>query len=166
MARRNAAIAPTRDTAIHSIASQSGPRSLTWLQGLLCGALVTLATPTALLAGVLFLPALAASVLDRQPGKPVARGIALFGLCGIVGPVLSLWAAGHTLDAAMLLASDPDNLMLAWGAAATGWLLVELTPVAVRAALEAMALSRTARLNAERARYEAAWGFSPTIGED
>ncbi len=142
-------------------APAGGPRSLIWLQGLLCGALVTLATPTALLIGVLFLPALIASALDRQPGKPIARSIALFGLCGIVGPVLNLWAAGHRIAAAITLATDPDNLLLAWGAAATGWVLAELAPVAVRAALEALALSRAVRLRAERAGYESEWGFAP-----
>ena len=146
--------------------NRAGPGSLLWLQGLLCGAFATLATPTALLAGVLLLPALIASMLDRQPGKPIARSIALSGLCGIVGPVISLWAAGHTVDAATSLATEPNNLMLAWGAAAAGWLLAEIAPVAVRAVLEAMALTRSARLRAERAQYEAAWGFSPASEGD
>ena len=140
---------------------QPNPRSLIWLQGLLCGALATLATPTALLIGVLFLPAIIATALDRQRGKPIARSIALFGLCGIVGPVLALWAAGHTLDAALMLATDPTDLMVAWGAAGAGWLLAELAPVAVRAVLESVVLARTARLRAERAQQEAEWGFSP-----
>ena len=137
------------------------PRSLIWVQGLLCGGLVALATPTALLVGVLFLPALIAGAMDRLPGKPIARSIALFGFCGVVGPVLGLWSAGHTLAAAAMLATDLDNLMIAWGMAAAGWLLAELAPVVVRAVLEALSLSRAARLRAERARYEAEWGFAP-----
>jgi hypothetical protein len=152
MARRGAALGDGR---------VGGRRSRVWLQGLLCGAVATLATPTALLVGVLFLPALIASVLDCQPGKPVARSMALFSLCGTVGPVLRLWAAGHTLEAAATLAADLDNLLLAWGAAAAGWLLAELAPVAVLVVLEALARSQTARLRAERTRQEAEWGFSP-----
>ena len=152
-----------KNSAISRTAGPNGgaPRSLIWLQGLLCGGLVTLATPTALLIGVLFLPALIANAADRQPGKPIARSIALFGFCGIVGPVLRLWSAGHTLEMAGALATDFDNFSLAWGMAAIGWVLAELAPVAVRAALEASAVSRAARLRAERVKYEAEWGFRP-----
>ena len=67
-------------------------RSFVWLQGLLCGALATLATPTALLLGVLLAPALLAIALDQDAGRPRARSIALFsmphqwGRCGHFGP--------------------------------------------------------------------------------
>ena len=154
MARRNSAKAAR---------VQDSPHSLTWLQGLLCGALATLATPTALLVGVLFLPAIVAGLLDRQPGKPVARSVALFGLCGMICPVRSLWAAGHTIEAAATLAGDIDNLMWAWGGAVAGWLLVELAPVAVRAILEASTLTKTARLISKRAEYEQTWGFPSSV---
>ncbi|MBV8458066.1 MAG: hypothetical protein JO122_15785, partial [Acetobacteraceae bacterium] len=40
--------------------------SLIWLQGLLCGALVTLATPVAMLLGVLLAPAIGVVMLDRS----------------------------------------------------------------------------------------------------
>jgi hypothetical protein len=136
-------------------------RSFIWLEGLACGALATLATPTALLLAVLFGPALLAALLDRQPGRPVARSIALCSLCGIVAPLRELWAAGHSLGVAVALAADPDVLAWAWGAAAVGWLLSELVPVTVRVVLEASTLSRAAGLRAARARYEAEWGFAP-----
>jgi hypothetical protein len=137
-------------------------RSFIWLEGLACGALVALATSTALLLAVLLGPALLAALLDRQPGRPAARSVALCSLCGIVGPVRELWAGGgHTLGTALALAADPAVLAWAWGAAATGWLLSELMPVTVRAVLEASTLSRAARLRAARARYEAEWGFPP-----
>jgi hypothetical protein len=155
MARRGGA------KSMRGLAGHSNPRSLTWLQGLLCGALATLATPTALLVGVLLLPAIVASVLDRQPGKPIARSVGLFGLCGVIGPVRSLWTAGHTIEVATVLAVDLDNLLFAWGGAVAGWLLAELAPVAVRAVLEANALAKTARLVGKRAEYEKTWGFPP-----
>lgn len=165
MARR--AVAPATKAHTPNAVNPEGatPKSLIWVQGLLCGGLATLATPTALLVAVLFLPPLIAGVVDRQPGKPVARSMALFGFCGIVGPVLSLWATGHTITGASQLATDPNNLMKAWGMAAAGWLLAELAPVAVRAILEAMTLSRTSGLRAERARYQADWGFPPAAEE-
>ncbi len=47
--------------------------SLVWLQGLLCGAMVTLATPTALLLGVLLGPALLATAAGSRAGAADGR---------------------------------------------------------------------------------------------
>jgi len=66
-------------------------RSLAWLQGLVVGALVALATSTALLLAVLLAPAMVAFIFDRAPGRPVARSVALCGMAACVGPELALW---------------------------------------------------------------------------
>ena len=46
-----------------------------------------------------------------------------------------------------------------------GWLLAEITPIAVRAALEALSIARAARLRAERARLVEAWGLETPAGD-
>jgi len=134
---------------------------MVWLQGLMCGALATLAPPIALLMGVLLGPALLALLLDRQPGRPKARSVVLFGMAASVEPLRSLWAGGHTTMAAVALLSTLHVVATAWIAAAGGWLLAEAAPVAVRATLEALSMSRTARLKALRARLAAEWGLDP-----
>jgi len=125
-------------------------QSLVWVQGLLCGALVTLATPTALLVTVLLAPALVALAFDRAPGRPIARSVALCGLAACVDPVRTLWAAGHDLPTAVALLADLTVLGIAWTAGAAGWL----------AALEALSLTRAAKLRSARARLVDEWGFS------
>ncbi len=130
-----------------------------WIQGLLCGGLVALQPPTALLLGVLIGPALLALFLDTQPGKPIARSVLLCTLAASVKPVRTLWAAGHGIAASMALATDADIVGTAWAAAAAGWLLAELAPVAVRVVLEAMSLRRAARLRAARAALAEEWGL-------
>ena len=140
-------------------------RSMLWLQGLLCGVLTALATPTALVLGVLLGPALLALMLDRAPGRPTARTMLLFGLSATVFPLLSLWKAGHTMAAAGVLAGDAGTLALAWAAAGGGWLLAQLSPLLARLALESIALSRKHRVRALRARCAAEWGF-PDLDED
>jgi len=45
-------------------------------------------------------------------------------------------------------------------AGAAGWLLAELSPIGVRAALEALSLTRAAKLRSARARLVDEWGFS------
>ena len=82
MAKRKAANKPATD-------AKPRQRSMIWLQGLLCGAMVTLATPTALLLGVLLGPALLAIALDHEPGRPRARSIALWSMAAAVIPLRS-----------------------------------------------------------------------------
>lgn len=134
-------------------------QSLIWLQGLLCGAMATLATPTTLLLTMLLAPSLLALALDRKAGRPKARSIALANMAASVAPLHSLWAGGHTMSAAIALLTDGGAVAGAWSAAAGGWLLAELAPVAVRAALDGTSAARATRLRAERARLSAAWGL-------
>lgn len=133
--------------------------SMIWLQGLLCGAMAALATPTTLLLMTLLAPALLALLFDRQPGRPTARSVALANMAGSIGPLHDLWTAGHTMGAALGLVADARVLAQAWSAAAGGWLLAELAPIAVRWALDGGSAARAARLRVARARLCAEWGL-------
>jgi hypothetical protein len=146
-------------------ANEPKEHSMVWLQGLLCGALVTLAPPTALLLGVLLAPALVAVLLDRQPGRPVARSVALCAMAASVAPLRTLWLSGHTVAGATALTVNLHIVAVAWSAAAGGWLLAEAAPIAVRAVLEAASLSRTARLRGARARLVEDWGLEPPAAQ-
>jgi|SRR6266536_3299691 len=148
-----------------AVAGQRRQHSTVWLQGLLCGAVVTFAPPTALLMGVLLGPALLALVLDRQPGRPKARSVALFGMAASVDPLRLLWANGHSMSTVTGLLGNTRVLATAWTAAAAGWLLAEMAQVVVRAALEALSRSRTVRLRAMRLRLVEAWGLEQA-GDD
>ena len=139
--------------------------SLVWLQGLLCGALVTLATPTALLLSVLLGPALLVAFLDTEQGKPVGRSVVLFSMAASVQPLKSLWVSGHTMQVATTLASDFHVIGIAWIAAAAGWLLVQILPIAVRSLLEALGLARSAQLRAERTKLVSEWGLEADQAE-
>jgi hypothetical protein len=138
---------------------QPRQHSLVWLQGLLCGAMATLATPTALLMGVLLGPALLAILLDHEPGRPRARSIALCSMAAAIDPLRTLWTAGHTIATAMAQLSNLRVVGIAWSAAAVGWLLAEIIPIAVRAALEGVSVARASRLHAERAKLVETWGL-------
>jgi hypothetical protein len=146
--------------------SRSGNRSVIWLSGLTCGALVAIAPGIALVAAGLLVPGAVALKLDREPGRPTARTVLTCGLAGCVQPVIALWNLGHSLDTAMAIVMDPMTLGVAWSAAAAGWLLTQLMPLAVRAALEAAALTRSARLRTARARVAETWGLdTPSKGQ-
>lgn len=142
-----------------------GPGGTVWVQGLVCGAVVTLATPIAVLIALLLAPGIGAWLLEREPGRPAARATLLCGAAMAVSPVVALWQAGLGVGGAVTAASDAAVLASCWAAQGAGWLMAHLAPVLVRLALDAHALASTARLRAERARYEAEWGIPAGEGQ-
>jgi hypothetical protein len=143
--------------------SRAGMRlgSLLWLQGLACGAVATLATPTFILGGLLLAPALLSVLLDQSHGKSTARAVVLFGLAGTVQPLADLWHAGHTIAIALDMASSTTTLATAWAAQGGAWLLCELGPLLIVLVMEAFSAAKAARLRAARAAYEEQWGLPP-----
>jgi hypothetical protein len=126
---------------------------------LACGVLAAIAPGIATLAAGLLIPGLVALKLDQDPGRPIARTVLTCGLAGCVQPVITLWNMGQSFDTAIAILTDPTAIGIAWSAAAAGWLLTQITPLAVRAALEATALARSTRLRAMRSRTAETWGL-------
>jgi hypothetical protein len=133
--------------------------SFVWLQGLGCGAVVTLVPALALLLGALLLPGGLAVLYDRLGGRSVARTVLLCGSAACVAPGLALWGAGNGMDASLALISDIRVVGTAWSMAAAGWLLAELAPVVVLVVLEAATRTRALHLRAERDKIATEWGF-------
>jgi hypothetical protein len=133
-------------------------RSWLWLQGLVCGAALTLAPAIAMLTLVLLAPGLFVYAVEETSGKPVGRTMLLLGAAASFGPLRTLWDAGNSLDGAVALVSDPVHLGFAWVVAGAGWLFGEMIQIVGREVLEVMARHRAATLRQERARLEAEWG--------
>jgi len=128
-----------------------------WLQGLVCGAVMAFATPVAVLVGVLLMPALAAILFDKQPGRPVARAVALGGVAFTLAPLWHLIEGGGGVAAALDVLADPAVTAPAWLAGASGWALCELLPVLLRGVASMNAQARLAALEAEEKALRAAW---------
>ena len=137
-----------------------------WLQGLACGALITLATPTALLGGVLLLPTIVVYFIDRSDGRPTLRAVLLFGLAASVRPLLALWTGGHSMDLSFALLADVATPVMAWSAQGGGWLLAQLVPLLMRLTLEAQARLEISRLRAERAKLAEEWGLPAAAADE
>ncbi len=135
----------------------SAGRSRVWFEGLACGAVVALATPSAALGAALLLPALLACLVERTRGRPLARCMVLFGIAGALPALAALWRGPGTLAAALDAALDLHNLAQAWAAQAAGWLLAEGFPVAGLLLIDAGAARRARQLRAERARIAEEW---------
>jgi hypothetical protein len=73
--------------------------------------------------------------------------------------------SGHSMQVAVALLGDLHVLGTAWAAAFAGWLLADAAPVAVRATLEALSISRAAQLRASRTRLADEWGLDAGSGD-
>lgn len=132
-----------------------------WLQGLACGGLAALVPGIAFQVGTLLLPAIVALMLDREHGKPIARAVLLCTLAASVEPMRGLWNSAQGGDLGFSLVPDLHAVTLTWGAAAGGWLLTQIIPVAVSMVLDTKADRRSAELREARARLIEEWGLEP-----
>lgn len=132
-----------------------------WLVGLVCGAVIALATPYAVLAGAVLVPGLLVMLLDTGPERSMATPVLTIGVATLVQPALSLWAAGHQMSAAVAIATDPRSIAACWAWQGLGWLVMELGPPLIRITLDGTAKARTLHLRHQRAQLEAEWGIPP-----
>ncbi len=135
--------------------------SLMWLQGLVCGALLTFATPIAVLVGVLLAPTVAAAVMDPGPNRAMTRAVFLSGLAFTLGPLWKLIMEGRGMEAAVELLGDPAVLGAAWLAGACGWALCEVLPVILRSFAELRAVARITALQSEATALREMWDLDP-----
>jgi hypothetical protein len=131
--------------------------SFLWLQGLVCGAVLTFATPVALLLCILMAPGLAAAIFDSAPQRAMTRAVCLGCLAFTLGPVWRLILDGSGMTKAVDLALDPAIIGPAWLAGACGWALCEVLPVFLRIMADMRAAARVAALQKEEAELRELW---------
>ncbi len=147
------------------VSAPRAPGSRMWLKGLGCGALVTMATPTAVLAALLLTPAVVAWIADPTPDHRAAKPVLVWGFAATVHPMMALWTGGHTVALAFGVAGDLPVIATCWSVQAGAWLVVELLPVVIAAGLNAACGARAARLRQARAVHEAEWDIPPVPPE-
>ncbi len=131
--------------------------SLLWVQGLASGALLTFATPTALVLATLLAPAIACALGEKGVAGSATRAVALCCTAASLSPLWHLWAQGDSMDAALDALSNPLTMVTAWGAGACAWALCQVVPVVLRTAWETREASRARMLQAELAITRAEW---------
>ena len=131
--------------------------SLFWLQGLVCGAILTFAPATAVLLAVLLAPALACLAADTEPGRGTTRAVTLACMAGGLSPVWHLWMAHDSMEVAIQLLCDPLSLTMAWGAGASAWSLCQILPVFLQAMWHMRETIRAKAIRAELKRLQEEW---------
>ena len=128
-----------------------------WMGGVFCGALLAVAPAYALLLGGSLLPGLAAWLISSARPRRTAVAMLLFGLAMTADRIGDLWQIGGSLGEAWNLLAAPVPLLMAWFAAAFGWALTELLPLAVSAAFEFEAQRQSLSLRRARRRVVEGW---------
>ena len=136
---------------------QKGGGSMPWLLGVVCGAVMTFATSSALLAGVLLAPAWLTAVFDADQRRPVTRVVFVSAAGLTIGPLWHLNTGGASVGQALDLLADPAVLCPAWLAGACGWAVCELLPLLLRLAAERQAATRMAGLLAQARQIREEW---------
>lgn len=137
----------------------SGPRL--WLAVLVTMIATVLAPANAALGIMLLLPTAMAWIADREPGRPTARVVLLFGLAAACVPFDTLWHTGGRLPTAVALATDVRILAIAWVAQAGGWLLTQLLPLLIGTWVEAQTQAQINRRAKRKAELLQEWSETP-----
>jgi hypothetical protein len=124
---------------------------------LLAGAAVV-ALPSLIVLAVGIVPTLAARITDITPGRYATRCVGALNLAGIAPFLRNLWAGDNTLPAALHMISDPYTWLIAYGAAAIGWLLFMSVPNAVAMFKSIENEIMIKRLRARQEELVAEWG--------
>lgn len=83
-----------------------------------------------LVFAVCMLPTLVAAVIDKSPQKTLWLTIGSVNLAGTVPAWFALWDQGAHLTDAITVLSNPAVLLVAFGAAAAGWVIhMNVTPL-------------------------------------
>jgi len=124
----------------------------------LLAGLVVVALPTTIIVAVGIVPTLAARITDITPGRYATRCVGAMNLAGIAPFLRRLWSGENDLATALQTIADPYTWLIAYGAAAIGWLLFMSVPNAI-AMFKALETEITVkRLRSRQEELVAEWG--------
>lgn len=118
--------------------------------------LLVLPTTLLLLAGMI--PTLVALVVDRDPDKSATLTVGALNFCGIMPFCIRLWQDGHTAELSFRMLANPTTWLLAYSAAAAGWLIYFMVPRVVAGFSISRDQARIRDLEAARTDLVRDWG--------
>lgn len=126
--------------------------------GVVAVALFVVAPPALILLFVGMAPTAVAIFIDREPDKHAAISVAMLNFAGL-SPFLADFVLGSaSLSQAMVLVSNVFALVVIYGAAAGGWVLVLLLPPVSAIVLGSLTDNRIEALRKEQKQLVEDWG--------
>ncbi len=93
------------------------------MTGLLLLPVIAVLAPSCIVLVVNMAPTLAAYVVDKSREKYLAITVGLLNICGTIPALAELWQQGQSYAAALDIVSNPLQWLMAYGAAAIGWVI-------------------------------------------
>ena len=91
--------------------------------GLLMLPVIAVLLPSCIVLAVSMAPTIVAFVVDRSREKYLAITVGLLNICGTLPALAELWQQDQSYAAAFDLSVDPFHWLMAYGAAAIGWVV-------------------------------------------
>lgn len=114
--------------------------------------------PTAMLLCGCMLPAFVAALVDNKADKTAGLTVGAVNLAGTIPACLELWANGGGINEALALLLQPRTLLLAYAAAAFGWMLYLQVPGLVSGILVKRSQQRVADIDRRLQELQRKWG--------
>ncbi|MFN7114808.1 MAG: hypothetical protein ACK4PK_10680 [Alphaproteobacteria bacterium] len=114
--------------------------------------------PTTVLFCGCMLPAFVAALIDNKPDKTAGLTVAAMNLAGTMPALLDLWQMGGRIDHALALLLQPQTLLLAYVAAACGWMIYFQVPGVVSGILVKRGQKRLAEIDRRQQELARKWG--------
>jgi hypothetical protein len=146
----------------HRTGGRGGLRALVLTFSLVVLGLLVFAAPALVLFFVGMAPTAVALIIDRDPQKYAAISVSATNFAGL-SPYLADFIFGTpTFSRAIELVADVFVLVVIYGAAAAGWVLILLLPPVTAIVLKVMAESRIQSLRKEQRQLVEDWGETVT----
>lgn len=120
--------------------------------------------PTTVLFCGCMLPAFVAALVDNKPDKTAGMTVGALNLAGTVPAWLDLWSMGGRIEHAVALLLQPQTLLLAYAAAAFGWVIYLQVPGLVSGVLVKRGQKRLVDIDQRQQELLRKWG--PQIAAD
>jgi hypothetical protein len=117
---------------VKSTKSSGGGSVRLIVTGVLMLPVVAILMPSCIVLAIDMAPTIVAYVVDRTREKYLAITVGLLNLCGALPAEVALWQRGQSYAAAMDIASDAFFWLMAYGAAAVGWVIYLMLPPMLR----------------------------------
>jgi hypothetical protein len=100
------------------------------MTGLLMLPVVVVLLPSCIVLIVNMAPTIVAYMVDKSREKYLAITVGLLNFCGTLPALAGLWQEGQSYDAALEISTSPFHWLMAYGAAAIGWVIyLSLPPI-------------------------------------
>jgi hypothetical protein len=120
--------------------------------------------PTTVLFCGCMLPAFVAALVDSKADKTAGTTVGAMNFAGTLPAWLELWEMGERIDHSIALLLQPKTLLLAYAAAAFGWLIYFQVPGMVSGVLAKRGQKRLAEIDQHQQELLRKWG--PRIAAD